>query len=150
MQRSLNDDFIILLLYVDDMLIVGQNSSRIKKLKQELNKSFAMKDLGPANQILGIKFIRDRKVRKLWLSQEKYNRKVLQRFHMDEANALSTSLAMHFKLSKTGCPSSDAEKEDMRKVPYALAVGSLICAMVCTRHDISYAVGVVSRFLSNP
>ncbi len=47
------------------------------------------------------------------------------------------------------CPSSDDEKEDMKKVPYASAVGSLMYAMVCTRPDIAHAVGFVSRFLSN-
>ena len=53
MQKFSYDDFIILLLYVDDMLIVGQNVSRINNLKKELSKSFAMKDLGPAKQIIG-------------------------------------------------------------------------------------------------
>ena len=48
MQKFFDDNFIILLLYVDDMLIVGHNLSRIDKLKKELSKSFAMKDLGPA------------------------------------------------------------------------------------------------------
>ena len=38
----------------------------------------------------------------------------------------------------------------MMKVPYASAIGSLMYAMVCTRLDIGYAVGVVSRFMSNP
>ncbi|CAL1378886.1 unnamed protein product [Linum trigynum] len=52
-------DFIILLLYVDDMLITGQNVSKIHNLK-ELRKSFAMKDLGPAKHILGIRIVRDR------------------------------------------------------------------------------------------
>ena len=47
-QKFSDDDFIILLLYVDDMLIVGPNSSRIVTLKKELSRSFAMKDLGPA------------------------------------------------------------------------------------------------------
>lgn len=47
-QSFSNDDFIIFLLYVDDMLIVGKNASRISSLKRELSKSFAMKDLGPA------------------------------------------------------------------------------------------------------
>ena len=40
-------DFLILLLYVDDMLIVGSNTKRIANLKDALSKSFAMKDLGP-------------------------------------------------------------------------------------------------------
>ncbi|PKI56506.1 hypothetical protein CRG98_023144 [Punica granatum] len=47
-------DFIILLLYVDDMLLVGHDMSKIADLKKELNKSFAMKDLGPVKQILGM------------------------------------------------------------------------------------------------
>ena len=37
----------------------------------------------------------------------------------------------------------------MMKVPYASAIGSLMYAMVCTRPDIGYVVGVVSRFMSN-
>ena len=63
-----NDDFIIVLLYVDDMLIIGHDSSKIDKLKGDLSKSFAMKNLGLAEQILGKKISRDRKNRKLWLS----------------------------------------------------------------------------------
>ena len=63
-----NDDFIILLLYVDDMLIVGKNVFMIDRLKEQLGKAFAMKDMGAAKQILGIRIIRDRKEKKLWLS----------------------------------------------------------------------------------
>ncbi|KAL9255222.1 Retrovirus-related Pol polyprotein from transposon TNT 1-94-like protein [Drosera capensis] len=68
------DDFIILLLYVDDMLIIGKDTNRICKLKSELSKSFTMKDLGSAKQILGMKISRDlsKSTRKLWLSQESY------------------------------------------------------------------------------
>ena len=49
-----NDKFVILLLYVDDMLIVGQDVGVIGNLKKDLFKSFDMKDLGPARQILGM------------------------------------------------------------------------------------------------
>ena len=52
-QMFRNDDFIILLLYAD-MLIIGKNVERINHMKIELSKSFAMKDLGPAKQILSI------------------------------------------------------------------------------------------------
>lgn len=58
-------NFIILLLYVDDMLIVGHDSMKIEKLKKELGKSFAMKDLGPVKQILGMKITRDKQNGKL-------------------------------------------------------------------------------------
>ena len=50
------------------MLIVGKNVFRIDRLKEQLGKSCAMKDMGVAKQILGIRIIRDRKEKKLWLS----------------------------------------------------------------------------------
>jgi len=51
------------------MLIVGQNASRIDRLKKQLGMSFAKKDLGPTKQILGMKIIRDRNEKKLWLGE---------------------------------------------------------------------------------
>lgn len=81
--RSLPDgNFMILLLYVDDMLIVGQDAEMIRMLKVDLSKSFDMKDLGPAKQILSMDIIRDRKAGKLWLSQEKYVERVLKRYNI--------------------------------------------------------------------
>ena len=145
-----NDDFIILLLYVDDMLIVGKNVSKIDRLKEQLGKSFTMKDMGAVKQILGIRIIRDRKEKKLWLSQEHYIKRVLHRFHMEKAKVVSTPLATHFKLSSKQIPSNEDEKLYMQRVPYASAVGSLMYTMVCTRLDIAHDVGTVSRFLSNP
>lgn len=63
-RRFSDDDFIILLLYVDDMLIVGKDFSKINELKKTLSESFAMKDLGPVQKILGIQVIRDRSAKK--------------------------------------------------------------------------------------
>ncbi|GKV41577.1 hypothetical protein SLEP1_g49083 [Rubroshorea leprosula] len=149
-KRYPDGDFLILLLYVDDMLIVGHDTKKIAALKTDLSKSFSMKDLGPAKQILGMKIFQDRKNKKLWLSQEKYIEKVLDRFNMSKAKPVGTPLAGHFKLSTEQCPASKEEAKYMKNVPYASAVGSLMYAMVCTRPDIAHAVGVVSRFLSNP
>ncbi|KAJ9687764.1 hypothetical protein PVL29_016295 [Vitis rotundifolia] len=69
---------------------------------------------------------------------------------MGKAKPVSSLLVSHPKLSSKQSPLSEKEKEEMRKVPYALAVGSLMYAMVCTRLDIAHSVGVVSRFFSNP
>ncbi|MCO5588628.1 hypothetical protein L7F22_042585 [Adiantum nelumboides] len=63
---------------------------------------------------------------------------------------LTTPLPAYLKLSKNNCPKSVEEKAEMAKHPYASACGSLIYAMVATRPDIAHAVGVVSRFMSNP
>jgi ATP-binding cassette subfamily B (MDR/TAP) protein 1 len=99
MKRFPDGNFIILLLYVDDMLIVGHDAKKIQILKEELNKSFAMKDLGPGKHILGMKITRDRKKEKLWLSQERYVQKVLERFNMSNSKPVYSPLASHFKLS---------------------------------------------------
>ncbi|KAL6517675.1 hypothetical protein OROMI_033376 [Orobanche minor] len=84
------------------------------------------------------------------MSQEQYIEKVLKRFNMDKAKVVSSPLTNNFKMSVEDCPKTKEEIEEMDKVPYASAVGSLMYAMVCTRPDIAHAVGVVSRFLSNP
>jgi ATP-binding cassette subfamily B (MDR/TAP) protein 1 len=148
-QRFSGDDYIILLLYIDDILIVGKNVSRIARLKKELSKSFAMKDLGLAKCILSMRIERDRKFNKLYLSQEKYIEKVLRKFKMDEAREVSCPLASHFKLNKKQCPPTEKLEKEMQNVPYASAFGSLMYAMVCTRPDIAQAVSTVSRFMSS-
>ena len=71
-------NYIILLLYVDDMLVAGSNMQEINVLKRKLENSFAMKDMGAAKQILGMRITRDRKNRKLTLSQNEYIQKVLK------------------------------------------------------------------------
>ena len=68
-----------------------------------------MKDLGVTKQILGMRMTRDRKKRKLTLSQGEYIEKVLQRFRMQNAKLISTRLASHFKLSKDMCPETQEE-----------------------------------------
>ena len=110
-----------------------------------------MKDLDEVKKILGMKISRDRKLGRLCLSQKEYLRKVLKHFGMNEkSKPVSTPLAPHFKLSASMSPKNDAEREYMSKVPYASVVGSLMYAMVCTRPDISQAVGVVSRHMHDP
>ncbi|WVY97098.1 hypothetical protein V8G54_029249 [Vigna mungo] len=86
--KRYKSSYIILLLYVDDIL------------KQQLSKEFDMKDLGPAKRILGMQITRDKKKCILQLSQAEYINRVLQRFNMRDAKAVSTPLASHFHLSK--------------------------------------------------
>nr|KYP42748.1 Retrovirus-related Pol polyprotein from transposon TNT 1-94 [Cajanus cajan] len=145
-----DNDFIILLLYVDDMLVVGPNKDQIQELKAQLAREFDMKDLGPANKILGMQIHRDRKNRRIWLSQKNYLLKVLRRFNMQDCKPISTPLPVNYKLSSSMSPSNEAERMEMSRVPYASAVGSLMYAMICTRPDIAQAVGAVSRFMADP
>nr|GEU29048.1 Gag-Pol polyprotein [Tanacetum cinerariifolium] len=123
-KRYGNDDFIILMLYVDDMLVAGPNKDRINKLKAQLAKEFEMKYLGPANKIPGMQIHRDRPI--------------------------STSFPTNVKLSSKMSPSSEKERMKMSRVPYASAVRSLMFSIICTRPDIAYAVGVVSQYMAEP
>ena len=149
--RKLNDgSFTYLLLYVDDMLIAAKNLAEIHQLKALLSGEFEMKDLGAAKKILGMEIRRDRGVGKLFLTQENYLKKVLERFGMHDAKSVSTPLASHFRLSAAQSPTSKEEENYMARVPYSRAVGSIMYAMVCTRPDISQAVSVVSRYMANP
>ncbi|KAE8680896.1 hypothetical protein F3Y22_tig00111366pilonHSYRG00299 [Hibiscus syriacus] len=148
--KRFDNSFIILLLYVDDMLVAVSDMQEIIYLKQKLSKQFAMKDLGAAKHILGMRIKRNTKSRTLMLSQAEYINKVLFRFNMQDANPVSTPLGVHFRLSKEQSPKTEEERAYMVKVSYASAIGSLMYAMVCTKPDIAQAVRAVSRYMNNP
>jgi hypothetical protein len=109
-----------------------------------------MKDMGAANYVLGIKISRNRKSKLLYLDQEKYLEKILKKFNMSNCKPLSTHISKGQHLSKTMCPQNETEIKEMESIPYAQAVGSLMYAMTSTRPDICYAIGLVSRYQSNP
>ena len=71
-------------------------------------------------------------------------------FQYHDSKPVSTPIAPHFKLSVAQCPSSDEDVEYMSKVSYSSVVGSLMYAMVCSHLDLSYAMSLVSRYMSNP
>jgi hypothetical protein len=69
---------------------------------------------------------------------------------MKDSKPGDTPVARGDKFSLKQCHTTDLEKEEMHKVPYASAVGSLMYAQVCTRPDLAFIVGVLGRYLSNP
>lgn len=87
--KRFDDNYIILFLYVDDMLIAWSNI-------QKMSKQFAMKDLSATQQILGMRISRDRTSGTLVFSQVEYVKRVLNRFNMQGAKPVSTHLASHF------------------------------------------------------
>ncbi len=86
----------------------------------------------------------------LGLSQRTYIDKVLQRYGMQNSKPGDTPVAKGDKFSLNQCPKNSLESQEMQKIPYASAVGSLMYAQVCTRPDIAYIVGMLGRYLSNP
>ena len=141
---------VFLLLYVDDMLLTGQDMKEIQIVKSLLHSEFEMKDLGHAKKILGMNIFRDRKKNLLFLNQLSFIDKVLTKFSMQDAKVANVPLGSHFKLSSDQCPGTEAEKEDMMNVPYSHAIGSVMYMMVCTRPDLAHAISVLSRYMSNP
>ena len=67
LKRS-NNGFIILSLYVDDILLVGNNKEMIDTAKKWLSSNFEMKDMGESSYVLGVNIVRDRAKRLLGLS----------------------------------------------------------------------------------
>ncbi|KAM3291915.1 hypothetical protein P3S67_020204 [Capsicum chacoense] len=130
---------VIICLYVDDMLIFETNIERVKETKYFLASQFKMKDLREADVILGIKIVRSASG---WtLTQSSHIEKVLKRFgHFDDKTA-PTPFDPSIKLVRN----SD---DILDQLTYSQIVGSLMYVMHCTRPDIGYAVGTLSKFTS--
>ena len=88
---------------MDDILLIGNNIEMLESVKEYLNKSFSMKDLGEAAFILGIKIYRDRSRRLIGLSQSTYLDKILKKFKMDQSKKGFLPVLPGVKLSKTQC-----------------------------------------------
>ena len=86
----------------------------------------------------------------LGLSQVGYIDKVLEQFSMQNSKKRLLLFRHGVPLSDDQRPKTLEEENTMRQVPYASVVGSLMYTILCTRPDINYPVGMVSRYLSNP
>ncbi|GKA62558.1 retrotransposon protein, putative, ty1-copia subclass [Tanacetum coccineum] len=139
-----------LILYVDDILIMGNNIPMLKNVKSYLGRYFAIKDLGEAAYILRIKIYRDKSRRLIGLCKSAYIEKILKRYHME--NSKRGSIPMHEKhrLSKSQGASTPTELKRMQNVPYASDVGSIMYVVRCTRPDVAFAQNITSRFQQNP
>ncbi|KAM1263711.1 hypothetical protein ACFX2G_029302 [Malus domestica] len=141
--------FIILILYVDDILLATNSQSLLSETKSFLQRNFEMKDLGEATYVLGIEIKRDRRRGLLGLSQRGYIEKVLKRFNMSSCGTTEVPISKGEKLSKLQCPKNDLERKIMEDKPYASLVGSLMYAQVCTRPDLAFIISVLGRLQSN-
>ena len=142
--------FIFLILYVDDILLATNDLHLLYKTKRFLSNNFEMKDMGEATYVIGIEIFRNRSQGMLGLSQKSYINKVLERFRMQNCSASPVPIQKGDKFSLMQCPQNDLERKQMETIPYASVVGSLMYAQICTRPDISFAVGMLGRYQSNP
>ena len=107
-----------LVLYVDDILLIGNDISTLQEVKSWLGKCFSMKDLGETVYILGIRILRDRKKILIGLSQRTYLHNVLKRFSMENSKKGELLIQSNAKLSKTQIPSTYEEIAEMIRVLY--------------------------------
>lgn len=134
-------------IYVDDLLIFGKDASKLQQLQHELKSRFRMTDLGEVSHYLGIEVDVSADKSTITLRQTTYIKKVLSRFNMLDSRPVSTP--MEPGIGNTLTPSEDqADKETITW--YQSVVGSLMWPAIHTRPDIAYAVGVLSRYCSNP
>ena len=142
---------IILPVWVDDMTIVAKSKADTEWVKTELKKHFKLRDLGPVSFLLGVSVERDRKHRRLTLSQRQYILDLLAHyFPNQELRGVDTPLDPGQKLTADMCSKTPEDKQVMADKPYAQLVGSLMYLAIATRPDIAKAVGVLSRFTANP
>ncbi|XP_050945500.1 secreted RxLR effector protein 161-like [Cucumis melo] len=106
--------------------------------------------MGEASYVIGIEIFCDRTHRLLGLSQKAHINKVLEKFKMDKCSSSVIPIQKGDKFSLMQCPKNELERNQMETIPYASIVGSLLYAQSCTRSDISFAVGMLGRYQSNP
>ena len=148
--RQAKGNLVIIALYVDDQLMAATNRQELDDVKQALSARFKMKDLGPARYCLGLQIDRNRARRTLRISQSQYLRDVLARFGMQDCRPVHAPLDPNQTLSKADCPTTHADRTEMAKLPYRAVVGAVMFAMLMTRPDLAFAIGLLSRFCSNP
>nr|GFB71145.1 retrotransposon protein, putative, Ty1-copia subclass [Tanacetum cinerariifolium] len=135
-QKASGSNVTFLILYVDDIIIMG-NHIEFTKCKDYLGKCFAMKYLGEATFILGIKIYIDGSKRLIGLGQNAYMDKILKRYKMDNSKRGHILMQERLYLNKTQGASTPKEVKRMQYVPYVSAVGSIMCAVRCTRPDVA-------------
>lgn len=139
--RSKGSSFTTVLIYVDDMVVIGNDIQDIQEVKSLLSQSFHMKDLGELRYFLGLEITRNEQG--IFLSQRKYALDLINEAGLEAAKPLKLPLDQHIKVSQ--------EKGTLLDNPeyYRRLIGRLIYLTI-TRPDISYSVQLLSQFMQSP
>jgi hypothetical protein len=131
---------LVVLIYIDDLIISGNNSKAISRLKATLQHCFPIKDLGRLKYFLGIEMVASRKG--LFLNQRKYVHNLLKDAEMMDAKPAPTPLDSKLQLAINSEPLQSINH-------YQHLVGKLIYLTI-TLPDITYTVSLVSQFMHAP
>ena len=133
--------FLLVGVYVDDLIITGTDSAHIAEFKDQMQKLFKMSDLGLLTYYLGIEVTQSKG--EITLCQRGYAEKIIEQAGMAGCNRCNTPMECILKLRKE----DDAKPFDPSL--YRSIIGSLRY-LVHSRPDITHAVGIVSRFMEKP
>jgi hypothetical protein len=134
-----------LAIYVDDILIFARDLNDIDNLFSNLeSKDLDITNLGPITEFLGIQIIYDRG-KSLSLSQEGYITRLIDRYNKGKIKPLSKPYIESLAIEPND---SKASKEDINQ--FQKEIGPLIYLTIYTRPDLSFRVGQLARFMSNP
>ena len=139
--RRTDKGIILLLIYVDDMIITGNDLSGIRELKDFLSQQFEMKDLGHLSYFLGLEIAHS--TDELYITQAKYASEILSQAGLTNSKTVDTLVEFNAHLTPSG------GKPLSNPSLYRHLVGSLVYLTVI-RSNISYAVHQVSQYLSAP
>lgn len=131
----------IIIVYVDDMILTGDDTKSISNIKSQLEKDFEMTDLSSLNYYLGIEIEQNKE--SMTLLQGKYIKDLLVKFQMENCNKCATPMEVNRNLVL------DEGEPTVHNTPYRHLIGSLIY-LTATRLDISHSVGLVSRYVQEP
>lgn len=136
----------IVSIWVDDGLVASSSKKIVLEIIEYLQLQFEIVSR-PADLFVGLLINRNRDKKYLHLSQPTYISKILSKFCMQDCHSKATPADPFNRLTKE---SSTADSDSSKLFPFQEAVGSLLYCMITTRPDISYAVGQVAQFTTNP
>jgi hypothetical protein len=141
------EGMVIIILYVNDITLLGDSSKEINQIKLVLSSWFKMTDLREIESYLGVRIIRDRLLKTLKIDQSCYVHEIIEHFGMVDSNPARTPLpagAETHLLVHTG----EASPKEIKY--YQKIIGSLLYVQIETHLDISFAVARLSQYASNP
>eukprot|EP01018_Ginkgo_biloba_P037072 Gb_24217 [translate_table: standard] len=148
---KVNDSqYTIVALYVDDMIVIGNNEQEIDSLKEDIKKTFKMTNMGLLHYFLRVEV--QQKPGSVFISQGKYAREILMQFQMEDCKPSPTLIDVGVKLSTFSDKNtiySTLDRQLIGGTLYRQLVGSLIY-LTTTRPNIAFAVGIVSKFMAEP
>uniref|UniRef100_A0AAV1UD78 Reverse transcriptase Ty1/copia-type domain-containing protein n=1 Tax=Peronospora matthiolae TaxID=2874970 RepID=A0AAV1UD78_9STRA len=140
--RVTREEYIIIVIYVDDLMISCKTKEHIASIKNSLMEDFSIKDLGDLKYCLRIEIHRKREDGTIKMNQKAYIKRLSEKFGVENCKDVHTPADSNSKLIKMG-----QEEAFVPKYPYRELVGALMYIATCTRPDIAHAVGEVAKFL---